>query len=85
MDSAAPPSLDITETFARDGYHLARGVYADRFLRDLQGDFDRIVAQLVRNGEDINVRWRGENMDALDGGESILIHTTMCSATRPCG
>lgn len=75
MNPAAQRLPEIAEAFARDGYYLARGVYAGEFLKDLETDFDRIVAQLVRNGDDVNARWTGENMDALDGGASTLIHT----------
>src|SRR5258707_7298346 len=50
-------------------------VFSDKMLRDLEEDFDRIVGQLERSGENVNARWRGENMDALDGGASTIIHT----------
>ena len=75
MKSAARPLVDIAETFARDGYYVARGVYSGKMLREMEEDFDGIVAQLQRSGEDVNARWRGENMDALDGGTSTVIHT----------
>jgi phytanoyl-CoA hydroxylase len=75
MNSVQQPSPDIADAFARDGYYLARGIYSDGQLRDLEEDFDRIVAQLERSGEDVNARWRGENMDALDDGASTVIHT----------
>lgn len=71
-DSALP---DIAEVFARDGYYLARGVYPEAVLRELEQDFDRMVAQLERSGENVNARWRGEGMDKLDGGASTVIHT----------
>ena len=75
MNSMDRPSPEIADAFARDGYYLAQGVYSDEALRELEEDFDRIVAQLERSGEDINARWRGENMDGLDGGASTVIHT----------
>ncbi|HEV7716806.1 MAG TPA: phytanoyl-CoA dioxygenase family protein [Steroidobacteraceae bacterium] len=65
----------VGAVFARDGYYIARALFPDAMLRDLEEDFDRIVAQLERSGENVNARWRGENMDALDGGASTVIHT----------
>jgi phytanoyl-CoA hydroxylase len=50
-------------------------VYSDKMLLDLEEDVDRIVGQLGRSGENVNARWRGENMDTLDGGASTIIHT----------
>jgi phytanoyl-CoA hydroxylase len=75
VKSTAEPFADAAKIFARDGYYLAHMVYSGRLLRDLEEDFDRIVGQLERSGEDVNARWRGENMDALDGGASTIIHT----------
>jgi phytanoyl-CoA hydroxylase len=65
----------VADTFDRDGYYLAQGVYSDEALRQMEEDFDRIVAQLQRSGENVNARWRGESMDELDGGASTVIHT----------
>ena len=75
MKRAAKPFADAAGNFARDGYCVAHGVYSDQMLLQLEEDFDRIVAQLQRSGENVNARWRGENMDALDGGASTIIHT----------
>src|SRR3984885_14557302 len=65
----------IAGAFDRDGYYLAQGVYSDEALQQMEEDFDRIVAQLQRSGENVNARWRGERMDELDGGASMVIHT----------
>jgi phytanoyl-CoA hydroxylase len=65
----------IADVFDRDGYYLAQGVYSDRALRQMEEDFDRIVAQLQRSGENVNARWGGAGMDELDGGASTVIHT----------
>ncbi len=71
----AEPAQFIGEVFAEQGFYLARAVYENAVLRELEEDFDRIVAQLERSAEEINARWSGENMDALDGGTSTAIHT----------
>jgi phytanoyl-CoA hydroxylase len=75
VKSAAKPFADVAKIFARDGYYVAHGVYSDKMLLDLEEDFDRIVDQLKRSGENVNARWPGENVDALDGGASTIIHT----------
>jgi len=75
VKSAAKSFADASKNFARDGYCVARMVYSDKVLLELEEDFDRIVGQLERSGENVNARWRGENMDALDGGASTIIHT----------
>ena len=75
MNSAAKSFADASKNFARDGYCVAHRVYSDKVLLELEEDFDRIVGQLERSGENVNARWRGENMDALDGGASTIIHT----------
>jgi phytanoyl-CoA hydroxylase len=66
---------EIAGVFDRDGYYLAQGIYSDEALRQMEEDFDRIVAQLQRSGENVNARWRSESMDELDGGASTVIHT----------
>jgi phytanoyl-CoA hydroxylase len=75
MKSVDKPRNDIGQAFGQDGYYLARGVYSEDTLRELEEDFDRVVSQLRRSGEDVNARWHGEAIDALDGGSSTVIHT----------
>lgn len=65
---------DIKDFFDKNGYYLARGVFAPEEVRDLETDFDRIVAQLQGGGE-ANARWGGEEMKRLDSGNSVIIHT----------
>lgn len=70
-----PAPAPAAEAYARDGYYLARNVFAETALQELERDFDRIVAQLQGSGEEVNARWSGAAMDALDGGSSTVIHT----------
>lgn len=65
----------IRDFFAENGYYHAKGVFSPAEIRELEGDFDRIVAQLHGSGESINARWGGEEMKRLDGGESVIVHT----------
>ena len=66
---------DIGQFFDENGYYFAKGVYSPDEVRVMENDFDRVVDQLVKSDENINARWGGRLMDALDGGESIIIHT----------
>lgn len=61
--------------FEQNGYYLARGVFDEAMLLGLEQDFDRIVAQLLQSGENVNARWKGGNVDSLDGGSSTVVHT----------
>lgn len=66
---------EISEFFNKNGYYVARGVYSPAEIHELETDFDRIVAQLSRSGEDINARWGGEAMDKLGAQNSVVFHT----------
>lgn len=66
---------DIGQFFHENGYYFAKGVYSSEEINVMENDFDRVVDQLVKSDENINARWGGRLMDALDGGESVIIHT----------
>lgn len=48
---------DVRDTFDTQGFYLAKQVYGGELLAAMAADFDRIVAQLITSGEDINARW----------------------------
>lgn len=66
---------EIKASFEQNGYFVARGVFGAGELSKLEEDFDRIVAQLVASGEDVNARWSGSEMDRLDDQKGIVVHT----------
>lgn len=66
---------DIGKFFHENGYYFAKGVYSPQEVEAMEHDFDRGVAQLLESDENVNARWGGRLMDALDGGESVIIHT----------
>ena len=66
---------DIGKFFQENGYYFAKGVYSSEEINAMENDFDRIVDQLLKSDENVNARWGGRLMDALDGGESVIIHT----------
>jgi hypothetical protein len=67
------PSL--REKFERDGFAVVRGVFDDAHITRLAAEVDRIVAQLLRSGEDVDARWGGPRMDALDAAGTEVVHT----------
>ena len=66
---------EIGKFFDENGYYFAKGVYSDNQIKSMEHDFDRVVDQLLKSDENVNARWGGRLMDALDGGESVIIHT----------
>lgn len=65
----------IKTFWEENGYYHARNVFSPAELEPLESDFDHIVSQLQAGSEQINARWRGDAMQKLDGGESVIIHT----------
>jgi len=62
------------------GYFHAQGVFSAEELAQMEGDFDRIVSQLSKTGDEANARWGGEEMARLDGGKSVIFHTHQVQA-----
>lgn len=69
MDGAS-----IRSQFERDGYYLARSVFAASEVAQLEADFDRIVRQILAADEDVNARWTGPEVDRL-GADTVVLHT----------
>jgi phytanoyl-CoA hydroxylase len=73
--TTTPISQDIQAFFQENGYYHARGVYSPTELRELERDFDRIVAQLRSSGEEVEARWKGAAMDKIAAQDSVVVHT----------
>ncbi len=65
----------IRSFFNENGYYVARGVFHAAEIRELERDFDRIVAQLQAGPEDVNARWSGPEMDKLGAQQTVVVHT----------
>jgi phytanoyl-CoA hydroxylase len=76
MSTSPPnsPTALAAACFARDGFYVARGLFADRVPR-LAAEFDRICDQLERSGQDVNARWGGGASDAVNGQGRVVQHT----------
>jgi len=66
---------DITKSFDENGYYLARGVFPPEAVRELDRDFDRIVATNAARNENSNRRWVGENKDLQVAANLVINHT----------
>ncbi len=71
------PTADtpIGRQFAEDGFYLAKGVFDPSEVVALESDFDRIVAQILASGEDVNARWAGPEMDKMGAANTVVLHT----------
>jgi len=75
MTTSPTASTSIRESFLENGYYLAKGVFQPNDIAGLETDFDRIVAQLQRSGEDANARWGGSAMEKIGGAQTVVLHT----------
>jgi ectoine hydroxylase-related dioxygenase (phytanoyl-CoA dioxygenase family) len=66
---------EITASFQKNGYYLAKGVYSNAEVAELATDFDRIVNQLTASGEEVAVRWGGAVMEKIAPKDSVFVHT----------
>ncbi len=62
------------DRFWQQGYHLASGLFADGVIDELEVEFDRIVDQLLRSGEDVNARWESAALHEARPA-STVVHT----------
>lgn len=73
--SMPTPASSINEFFNEHGYYLAKGVFSPTEIAALETDFDRIVEQLNRSGENVNARWTGGQADKLGAEKTVILHT----------
>ena len=66
---------EISEFYQKNGYYHARGVFSTSEIKELEVDFDRIVQQLSRSGEEVETRWQGAEMAKIAPKNSVVVHT----------
>ena len=67
---------DIRDAYARQGYYHARAVFSPGEVAELAAEYDRIVAQLLDSGDELNARWGNDAaMAELGASESVVLHT----------
>ncbi|MHB8635877.1 MAG: phytanoyl-CoA dioxygenase family protein [Fimbriimonadaceae bacterium] len=71
----SPTDSDAGRELADAGYYVAKGVFTEDEIADLEFDFDRIVAQLLAGDEPINATWGGPEMKELAAEKLVVLHT----------
>ncbi len=66
---------DIKTIFNEKGYYLAKKVFNDQQIKILERDFDKIVNQLSKSGEDIDATWEGEKIKEIRNEKDRIFHT----------
>ena len=66
---------DIRAQFEAQGYYHAKGLFRPDDLAPLRSDFDRIVAQLQRSGDDVDATWDGGEAAKLAAPGDKIFHT----------
>lgn len=65
---------DPSSFFKENGYFHAKGVFDPSTVAALEGDFDRIVSQLVSSGETIDATWDTTG-EQLAKPTDVILHT----------
>ena len=66
---------NVKKIFDHQSYYLAPAVFESKQLERMTDSFNQIASALSNNEQANNARWSGAQMDALDGGESVVLHT----------
>ena len=66
----------IRNAYLEHGYYHARAVFSPAEVAELTAEYDRIVAQLLTSGDDLNARWgNDEAMARMGASDSVVLHT----------
>ena len=60
--------------FNKEGYYVARGLFK-KDVGVFEKEFDKIILQLKKSGENINARWGSELTKEIESQNSVVIHT----------
>ncbi|PTY03977.1 phytanoyl-CoA dioxygenase family protein [Verrucomicrobia bacterium LW23] len=72
--SASGATSSARSFFEENGYYLAKGVFSPEEMRELEIDFDRIVAQMNSFGAE-NAVWGGEESARVGSKNTVIYHT----------
>ena len=66
---------DKNATFKQSGYLLEKGLFKKSETVVFEQEFDKIISQLTKSGENINARWGSGLTKKLESQKSKVIHT----------
>ena len=65
----------IQSQFNKTGYALEKSIFSVSEIETLENEFDQIVTQLKKSGENINARWGSDLTRHIEDSDSEVIHT----------
>lgn len=65
----------IKSFFDENGYYVARGLFQPDEVAALATDFDRIVSQLVKSGDQVDATWDGGETQKIARPGDQILHT----------
>ena len=65
----------LADEFGRNGYCVARGLFTDNEMDEMEGEFDRIAEQIQAGDELTDGTWRGANIEKLKSKDDQVLHT----------
>jgi ectoine hydroxylase-related dioxygenase (phytanoyl-CoA dioxygenase family) len=66
---------DANFKFNESGFYLAKGLFNEKAMAIIEKDFDRVVDQIKKSGENINARWGSKLTEHIESQDSSVIHT----------
>ena len=73
---------DKKTRFKKSGYLLEKGLFKKSETVIFEQEFDKIISQLKKSGENINARWGSDLTKKLESQKSKVIHTHNVQALR---
>ena len=65
----------MVSDFKEKGFCVINNLFNSDIVDTLSSEFDRIVSQLQKSGENINARWSSELTKDIEQSETQVIHT----------
>ena len=65
----------IKSIFNDQGYYLKEGLFQKKEIKMFEKEFDKIILQLRKSGENINARWGSSLTKSIEPENSEVIHT----------
>jgi len=66
---------DANFKFNESGFYLAKGLFNEKTMAIIEKEFDRVVDQIKKSGENINARWGSKLTEHIESQDSSVIHT----------